>query len=71
MNRKQAKVAAGAHPGVDSWIILANNSHAQPNSISAGLGPNWTTVTSSPNLNQLTILVSGTPGSVFFRLIYP
>ncbi len=29
--RMKTKVLAGAHPWVDSWIILTNNSHAQTN----------------------------------------
>ena len=44
---------------------------AQTNSVVAGLGTNWTTVANSTNINQLTIPMSATNGSMFYRLVYP
>jgi autotransporter-associated beta strand protein len=44
---------------------------AQTNSLAAGLGTNWVTVENSPATNQVTIPLSTTNGSVFFRLVYP
>ena len=44
---------------------------AQTNSPTAGLGTNWVTVPNSTNLNQISIPIAATNGSVFFRLIYP
>ena len=43
----------------------------QTNSLEQGLGTNWTTVANSTNVNQLTILLNATDGSVFYRLVYP
>ena len=44
---------------------------AQTNSSGTGLGTNWATVANSTNVNQLTLPVNVTNGSVFFRLAYP
>ena len=44
---------------------------AQTNGLSAGLGTNWTTVSNSTGTNTMTMPVSATNGSVFFRLRYP
>lgn len=44
---------------------------SQTNTLASGLGTNWATVANSTNVNQLTIPVSATNGSVFFRLVYP
>ena len=44
---------------------------AQTNAPGAGLGANWLTVPSSTATNALSIPISKTNGSVFFRLVYP
>jgi polygalacturonase len=43
----------------------------QTNSLSAGLGTNWSTVANSTNVNQLSVPIISTSDSVFLRLIYP
>jgi hypothetical protein len=43
---------------------------AQTNSIGAGLGTNWVTISGSPATNHLFIPINTLNGSVFFRLIY-
>jgi hypothetical protein len=43
----------------------------QTNSLSAGLGTNWTTVPNSTNVNQAILAINPTNGSVFLRLVYP
>ena len=43
----------------------------QTNSLGAGLGTNWWDVANATNINQLTLPVNATSGSVFFRLVYP
>jgi hypothetical protein len=48
------------------WRLLA-----QTNSSAAGISTNWSTVISSITTNQITIPVSPTNGSVFYRLVYP
>jgi fibronectin type 3 domain-containing protein len=44
---------------------------AQTNSLAAGLGTNWLTITGSDTTNQWTIPLNVDAGSVFFRLIHP
>ncbi len=44
---------------------------AQTNSLSVGINTNWSTVPNSTNVNQVTIPMNLTNGSVFYRLIYP
>ena len=44
---------------------------AQTNSLSAGLGTNWSAVFGSIATNQLAFPMNATNGSVFFRLVYP
>jgi len=44
---------------------------AQANSIGAGLGTNWVTVSGSSNINQMSIPINFNNGDVFFRLVYP
>ena len=44
---------------------------AQTNSLNVGLGTNWFTVSNSTNLNQMSIPIVATNGSVFYRLVYP
>ncbi len=48
------------------WRLLA-----QTNSSAVGITTNWSTVISSITTNQITIPVSPTNGSVFYRLVYP
>ncbi len=48
------------------WRLLA-----QTNSLSVGLSTNWSTVPNSTNVNQVTIPMNLTNGSVFYRLTYP
>jgi PA14 domain/Fibronectin type III domain len=43
----------------------------QTNSIGAGLGTNWVTVSGSAVTNQVFVPVGPENGSVFFRLVYP
>ena len=43
----------------------------QTNSLNAGLGANWFTVPNSTNVDQISIPMNSTNGSVFLRLIYP
>lgn len=44
---------------------------SQTNSLNVGLRTNWVNVVGSATTNQVTIPVSATNGSVFFRLVYP
>ncbi|MBC8095764.1 MAG: family 78 glycoside hydrolase catalytic domain, partial [Akkermansiaceae bacterium] len=44
---------------------------AQTNALSAGLGTNWVTITSSVITNQFAFPIGNIEASVFFRLIYP
>jgi hypothetical protein len=44
---------------------------SQTNSTGLGLGSNWVDVAGSASVNQVTIPVNPTNGSVFFRLVYP
>jgi hypothetical protein len=44
---------------------------AQTNSLSAGLGTNWVTVPNSYLINQVTVPVNPTNGSVYLRLVLP
>ena len=53
-------------PGHTGWRL-----EAQTNSSGISLGTNWTTIAGSANVNQLTLPVSLTNGSVFYRLAYP
>jgi hypothetical protein len=48
------------------WML-----QAQTNSLNAGLGTNWATVSGSAVTNVFTAPLGATDGSVFFRLIYP
>jgi regulation of enolase protein 1 (concanavalin A-like superfamily) len=43
----------------------------QTNTLSAGLGTNWTTIPGSSETNQFVVPLGVANGSVFFRLIYP
>ncbi|MBW8865105.1 MAG: autotransporter-associated beta strand repeat-containing protein, partial [Verrucomicrobia bacterium] len=43
----------------------------QTNSLSNGLGGNWTDVAGSTATNQIIIPVSNANGSVFYRMVYP
>ena len=43
----------------------------QSSSLQQGLGNNWVTVDGSTNNYQMSVQVSNTNGSVFYRLIYP
>ena len=44
---------------------------AQTNSLSVGLGTNWSTVAGSAQTNQITVSLNATNGAVFFRLMRP
>ena len=44
---------------------------AQTNSLTAGLGTNWTDISGAVFTNQISIPIASTNDSVFFRLIYP
>jgi hypothetical protein len=48
------------------WRLLA-----QTDSLSAGLGTNWVTVTGSSGTNNVAIPVCPTNGGVFYKLVYP
>jgi fibronectin-binding autotransporter adhesin len=43
----------------------------QTNSLSAGLGTNWTRIPATASVTTTNFLVNPTNGSVFYRLIYP
>ncbi|MBC8095132.1 MAG: autotransporter-associated beta strand repeat-containing protein, partial [Akkermansiaceae bacterium] len=44
---------------------------AQTNSLSVGLGTNWSTVAGSTTTNQVSVPINPANGTVFFRLVYP
>jgi len=44
---------------------------AQTNSRATGLGTNWVALTNSWSTNRISVRISATNGSVFFRLVYP
>ncbi len=48
------------------WIL-----QVQTDSPAAGIGTNWVNVPNSTNVNQVSIPIGTTNGSVFFRLVYP
>jgi hypothetical protein len=48
------------------WIL-----QEQINPINVGLGDNWVDVTDSTNVNAMTVPITATNGSVFFRLVQP
>ena len=48
------------------WIL-----QAQSNGPIVGIGTNWVNVANSTSTNQVTIPVSTTNGSVFYRLVHP
>ncbi len=56
-----------------SWPLdhLGWSLQIQTNSLSAGLGTNWTVLPNSQFTNQIFIPVNPANGSVFLRLIYP
>lgn len=43
---------------------------AQTNTLAAGLGTNWVTVSGSTTTNQVTVPISSANGSVFYRITY-
>ena len=43
----------------------------QTNAVGAGLGTNWVAIPNSTATNAISIPISNTNGSVFFRLVYP
>ena len=43
----------------------------QTNSLNTGLGTNWVTMANSTNVNQISIPMDVTYGSVFYRMVYP
>ena len=53
-------------PDHTGWRLVA-----QTNSLNTGLGTNWFTVGSSTNVNQMSVPIVATNGSVFYRLVYP
>ena len=53
-------------PDHTGWRLVA-----QTNSLNTGLGSNWFTVGSSTNVNQMSVPIIATNGSVFYRLVYP
>ena len=44
---------------------------AQANSLSVGVGTNWTTVSDSAATNQMSLPIDPSVGGAFFRLVYP
>jgi hypothetical protein len=44
---------------------------AQTNSLDAGLGSNWFTISGAVGTNQMTIPIGAFSGIVFFRLAFP
>jgi fibronectin type 3 domain-containing protein len=53
-------------PDHTGWRLMV-----QTNNINVGLTTNWFTVGSSSNLNQISVPIVTTNGSVFYRLVYP
>ena len=43
----------------------------ETNSLSTGISTNWVDVSGSTNVNQVTIPINLTNGSVFYRMVYP
>jgi hypothetical protein len=43
----------------------------QTNTLSTGLGTNWTNVPGSTNVYQTSLAINATNGAVFLRLVYP
>jgi hypothetical protein len=48
------------------WIL-----QVQTNSLTAGIGTNWVTISGSDSTNQMLIPISPSEGSIFFRLMFP
>lgn len=48
------------------WLL-----QAQTNSIAVGLGTNWSTLTGSDSITNLSVTMNSTNGAVFYRLIHP
>jgi len=44
---------------------------SQTNNLTSGLGTNWVNISSSAQTNQMSVPLSATNGSVFFRLVRP
>jgi hypothetical protein len=44
---------------------------SQTNNLTSGLGTNWVNVPASMQINQMTVPLNSTNGSVFFRLVRP
>jgi hypothetical protein len=53
-------------PNHIGWLL-----QAQTNSLAAGLGPNWSNVSSSTQTILMTLPVNPANGAVFFRLVRP
>lgn len=56
-----------------SWpaAYLGWRLQAQTNALNAGLGTNWGTVLGSSLTNLMVLTAGGSPGCVFYRLVYP
>jgi hypothetical protein len=43
----------------------------QANPVTVGLRSNWVDVAGSTSVNSITVTISPTNGSVFYRMVYP
>ena len=54
-----------------SWPTIAGHLETQTNSLSVGLGANWSTVPGSAATNRIVVPLDQSNGSVFYRLVVP
>ena len=54
-----------------SWPTIAGHLEAQTNSLTTGLGANWSTVPGSTATNRVVVPLGQTNDSVFYRLVIP
>lgn len=54
-----------------SWPVAGGRLQSQTNSLSAGIGTNWTTVAGSTTTNRMVVPINTVNASVFYRLAVP